>query len=106
MAVGGDGADDVDEVHEPSAEQVSEGVGVVGENDLGHLRLGAGNGANGRVGVSRAHVVFCLSNTSASDVIGCGYNEGTRERIRRSLNSSFGNDMAVTQIALVQSPTL
>ena len=29
----------------------------------------------------------------------------TRDPIRRSINSSFGNDMPVTQIALVQSPT-
>ena len=56
MTICGDGTNDVDEVHEATAEEVSEGVGVVGKDDLGHLGLGACNRADGRVGISRAHV--------------------------------------------------
>lgn len=56
VAICRDRADDVDEVHEAAAEEVPKGVGIVGENDLSHLGLSAGNGADGRVGVSRAHV--------------------------------------------------
>ena len=54
VAIGGDGAGEVDEVHEAAAEQIAEGVGVVGEDDLSHLGLGAGNGADERVGFSRS----------------------------------------------------
>ena len=39
MAMAGDGAGDVDEVHHRAAEDVSERVGVVREDDLHHLGL-------------------------------------------------------------------
>ena len=40
VSVSGEGAGDVDPMHEASAEQGVEGIGVVGENDFGHLGLG------------------------------------------------------------------
>jgi hypothetical protein len=48
MAVGGHGADEINEVHETAAEQVAEGVGVVRQNQLGHFRLRFGNAAHGQ----------------------------------------------------------
>jgi hypothetical protein len=57
MAVGGDGPGDVDEMHETAAEQVAKSVGVIGENDLSHLRLSAGDCADRRVGLGRTQVV-------------------------------------------------
>jgi hypothetical protein len=49
VAIGGHGAGEIDEVHEASAEQVAQRVGVVGQDDLSHLRLRAGDGAGRRV---------------------------------------------------------
>ena len=46
VAIGGDGAGEIDEVHESAAQQVAKRVGVVGEDDLSHFRLGAGYGAD------------------------------------------------------------
>ena len=40
VAIGGHRSHEVDEMHEPAAEQIAEGVGVVGQDQLGHLRLG------------------------------------------------------------------
>ena len=48
VAVGGHGAGEVDEVHQAAAEQVAEGVGIVGQNDLSHLRLRVGYQAGQR----------------------------------------------------------
>jgi hypothetical protein len=45
MTVSGHGAGEIDKVHETTAEKIAQGVGVVGQDDLCHLRLGAGNGA-------------------------------------------------------------
>ena len=55
VAIGGNRAREVDEVHETAAEQVTEGVGVVGKNDFSHLGLCAGNGTHKRIRFSRAH---------------------------------------------------
>jgi hypothetical protein len=52
VAIGGHGPDEVDKVHQAAAEQVAEGVGVVGQDELGHLGLGFGDFAD-RQGVSR-----------------------------------------------------
>ena len=46
VPIGGHGAGQVDEVHQASAEQIAERVGVVGQDDLSHLRLRAGDGAH------------------------------------------------------------
>ncbi len=45
VAAGGHGADEVDVLHEASAEEVAEGVGVGGEDDFGALGLRFGDGA-------------------------------------------------------------
>ncbi len=37
VAIGSDGAGQVDEVHEATAEEIAEGIGVVGEDNLSHL---------------------------------------------------------------------
>src|SRR3954469_15246609 len=39
VTVRGHGGGDVDEVHEASAKQIAERIGIVGEDDLRHLRL-------------------------------------------------------------------
>ena len=48
VAGGGEGGDKVDELEEAAAEEVAEGVGVAGEDDLGALGLGGGYRARGR----------------------------------------------------------
>jgi hypothetical protein len=53
VAAGGHGADEIDILHEASAEEVAEGVGVGGEDDLGALGLGFGYGAGLGLGVRR-----------------------------------------------------
>src|SRR6202034_3853469 len=55
VAIGGHGADEVDEVHEAAAEQVAEGVGVVRQDELGHFGLRAGHGARGQRGAVEVH---------------------------------------------------
>ncbi len=55
VPIGGDGAGEVDEVHQAAAEQIAKRVGVVGEDDFSHLGLRAGNSTDERVGFSRAH---------------------------------------------------
>jgi hypothetical protein len=52
VAISGHGSDEVDKVHEAAAEQVAEGVGVVGQDELGHLGLRFGDFAD-RQGVAR-----------------------------------------------------
>ena len=47
VAIGGHGADEVNEVHEAAAEQVAQSIGVVGQDELGHFRLRVGHGARG-----------------------------------------------------------
>jgi len=47
VAIGGHGSDEVDVMHEAAAEQVAEGVGVVGQDYFGHLRLRLGGPADG-----------------------------------------------------------
>ena len=59
VPVGGHGAGQIDEVHQPAAQQIAQGVGVVGQNDLSHLRLRAGHRARRRVGFSRNSFVAC-----------------------------------------------
>jgi hypothetical protein len=61
VAVGRDGAGDIDEMHETAAEQVAESVGVIGKDDLSHLGLGAGNGTDKRLCISRAHLLVAPS---------------------------------------------
>jgi hypothetical protein len=54
VPVGGHGAGHIDEVHQPSAQQIAQRVGVVGQDEFSHLGLGAGHGARnwvGRVGI-------------------------------------------------------
>ena len=64
VPVGGHGAGQIDEVHQPPAQQVAQHVGVVGQNHLGHLRLcaghGAGRGVAGTVSTSRDSSSFWL----------------------------------------------
>ena len=55
VAVGGHGADEVDEVHEAAAEQIAQGVGIVGQDQLGHFRLRLGHGARGKRGAVQVH---------------------------------------------------
>ena len=50
MAIGSHGAGEIDKVHQTSAEKIAQRVGVVGQDDLGHLGLGAGDGAKFRMG--------------------------------------------------------
>jgi hypothetical protein len=55
VAIGGHGAGEIDEVHEPPAEEIAKGVGVVGKDDLGHFGLGAGDSADYGAGFGQAH---------------------------------------------------
>jgi hypothetical protein len=58
VAIGGHGSDEVDEVHEAAAEQVAEGIGVIRQDELGHLGLRFGDFAD-RQGVARKfHRIF------------------------------------------------
>jgi hypothetical protein len=41
-------------VHQSPTEQAAQNVGVIGQNDLGHLRLSAGDCTDGRVGRVRS----------------------------------------------------
>ena len=50
VTAGGHGSGEIDELHEAAAEEVAEGVGVAGEDDLGALGLGVGDGARGDFG--------------------------------------------------------
>jgi len=45
VANGGDGADEVDELHQAAAKEVAEGVGVCGEDDFAALGLGLAHGS-------------------------------------------------------------
>lgn len=46
MAAGGHGTDQIDKLHQPSAEEVAEGIGIAGEDNLAALGLGECNGAS------------------------------------------------------------
>ncbi|GAC1415041.1 MAG: hypothetical protein NVSMB62_01940 [Acidobacteriaceae bacterium] len=50
VPAGGDGADEIDELHEASAKEVAEGVGVCGEDDLAALGLRFGYCARDEIG--------------------------------------------------------
>ena len=71
VTIGGHGAGEVDEVHEAAAEQVAQGVGVVGQDDLSHLRLRAGDGARNRVGFSGTHCGLAPFDCVSLDEAGC-----------------------------------
>jgi hypothetical protein len=55
VSIGSDGAGEINEVHEAPAEEIAEGIGVVGEDNLGHFGLGACNGSHLRTGFSGTH---------------------------------------------------
>ena len=104
VAIGGDGAGEIDEVHQATAEEVAERVGVVGEDNLSHFGLGAGHRADKRVGFSRAHGFTC-SNFRLQGLQGeftSGYNGNTSVLLRRSTRFQFRQSTPITQIALVQ----
>src|ERR1700722_1236307 len=103
VAIGGDGAGEVNEVHEAAAKQVAERVGVVREDDLSHLGLRAGNGAHLRVGFSGTHLFWLAPSLSRLQrEFTSSYNESTRELLCRSTRFQFRQSTPITQIALVQ----
>ena len=109
MAIGGDCAGEIDEVHEAAAEQVAERVGVVRENDLSHFGLGAGNGTHRRVGFSGTHFLDLLHILITSFQLPglqrkftSSYNESTSEVFCRSTRFQFRQSTSITQIALAQ----
>src|SRR5215471_2588626 len=58
MSVCRDGARHVDKMQQTAAQEVTEGIGVVRQNDFGHLRLRACYRTNKRVCLSGTHCVF------------------------------------------------
>ena len=55
VAIGSHGSGEIDKVHQATAQQIAQGVGVVGQDDLSHLRLGAGHGARTLVVLGGTH---------------------------------------------------
>ena len=55
VPIGGHGAGEIDKVHQATAQQVAQCVGVVGQDELSHLRLGAGYRARNRVVLGGTH---------------------------------------------------
>jgi hypothetical protein len=51
VAVGGERSGEIDPVHETAAQQVVQGIGIVGKNNLIHLRLRIDNGARGEIAI-------------------------------------------------------
>jgi hypothetical protein len=91
-------------VHETAAEEIAEGVGVVGEDDLSHLGLRAGYGTHRRVGFSRAHQftysIFRLLGLQGEFT--SGYNGNRNEPFVPKHQFQFRQSTSFTQIALVQ----
>ena len=73
VAVAGDGAGDVDEVHDRAAEDEPERVGVVRQDDLHHLRRGLG----GRLGLRPSRALGRLA-------VNCSGSSGVDERLERA----------------------
>src|ERR1035437_8576861 len=63
VPVGGHGGGQIDEVHQPPAQQVAQDIGVVRQDQLGHLRLRAGDGADRkstRLNSSHANISYAV----------------------------------------------
>jgi len=58
MPVSRHGAGQVDEVHQSSAQQVAERVGVVGQDDFGHFRLRIGDQSRRHRGFGGTHLLL------------------------------------------------
>ena len=58
VAIGGHGAGEIDKVHQAAAEQIAQSIGVVGQDNLGHLRLRAGYSAGNRIYFSGTHLLL------------------------------------------------
>src|SRR6201998_1551580 len=108
VVIGGEWAGQVDEVHQAAAEEVAQGVGVVGQDDLSHLGLRAGYGAHLRVGFSRAHWLTCsiFRLRGLQREFTSGYNERTAELLRRSTSSSFGNPRHLRKSPWCRNPIM
>ncbi len=107
VAIGGDGPSEVDEVHEAAAEEIAQGVGVVGEDDLSHLGLRACYGTHKRIGFSRAHYLTCsiFPLQGLQREFTSSYNEMS-EPLRRSTSSSFGNPRHLRKSPWCRNPPL
>ena len=62
---------EVDKLHQPPAEEIAQGVGVAGEDDLGALGLGVGDGARldfGHGSILRAQSKGKIFNAANAEV--------------------------------------
>ncbi len=60
VAAGGHGADEIHELHEPATEEVAEGVGVGGKDDLAAFGLGGADGT-GTGAIGHSSIVIAVA---------------------------------------------